>query len=299
MRDTKMRLNDISPFVRQAIMSKMSLGKYVSYKLRTRDHRLFYIMGGEGHIVIEGVSYPIRSGMLVLFCSGTEYIWQVGDMRYLAVNFDYFDKHKHIKRSLHVERAESVDSVLEPGIHFLDAEMLSSPIVLYDAASFESQIASIVGEFSFKSGAYSEEYLSVLLKRAIIHIARRCAEQDTSVRAGRRGVREIMSYVGANYTKPIKNTDIANALHFNPSYMNRLFKSHTGMTVRAFLIDYRINAAIDLISGGEIATAELAAAVGFSDIPHFIKTFKAHTGKTPKEYARDIGAEGAEIADKT
>lgn len=101
-------------------------------------------------------------------------------MRYLVVNFDYFDKHKHLTRSLHVERAESVDSVLEPHVCFEDAEMLSSPIVIYDAASFESQIASIVGEFSFKGGAYSGEYLSVLLKRAIIHVARRCAEQDTA-----------------------------------------------------------------------------------------------------------------------
>lgn len=283
-----MRLNDICPFVRQAIMSKMSLGKYISYKLRTRDHRLFYIMGGEGHIVIEGTSYPIRPGMLVLFCSGTEYIWQVGDMRYLAVNFDYFDRHKHLKRSFHVERSESVESVLEPNICFEDAEMLSAPIVLYSAAGLESQIASIVSEFSLRESAYSEEYLSVLLKRAIIYIARRCAEEKEGALAGVHGVREIISYVGANYTKPIKNTDIAKELHFNPSYMNRLFKLHTGMTVRAFIIDYRINAAIDLISGGEIATSELATAVGFTDIPHFIKTFKARTGKTPKEYAKEL-----------
>ena len=79
--------------------------------------------------------------------------------------------------------------------------------------------------------------------------------------------------------------------------MSRLFKSQIGMTVRAFLVDYRINAAIDLISGGEIATSELAAAVGFSDIPHFIKTFKAHTGKMPKKYARDPGTESVDNID--
>ena len=209
-------------------------------------------------------------------------------MRYLAVNFDYFDEHKQFKRSFHVERAEVVDTVLEPDIRFDDAEMLSSPIVLYGAAGFEGRIADIIGEFSFKGGAYSEEYLSVLLKSVIIRIARRCADEKGGALAGAHGVREIISYVGANYTKPIKNTDIAKELHFNPSYMNRLFKSHTGMAVRAFIIDYRINAAIDLIAGGEISTSELAAAVGFADIPHFIKTFKAHTGKTPKEYAKEL-----------
>ena len=280
-----MRLNDISPFVRQAIMARMSIGKYVSYKLRTRDHRIFYIMGGVGNIVIEGISYPIRAGMTVLLRSGTEYIWQVGDMRYLSLNFDYTRRHSHLTRSFHVERAEAVDSVLEPDANFEDAEELNSPVVLYDFAAIEASIMNIVSEFALR-GKYAEEYLSSLLFSVIVKIARRRAADESDRGRDNAGVREIIAYVARHYTQPIKNTDIAAALHFNPSYMNRLFKAHTGITVRAFLIDYRINAAIDLISGGELSTTALAAAVGFTDVPHFIKTFKAHTGKTPKEYGK-------------
>lgn len=280
-----MRLAEILPFVRQAIVSKMSLGVYISYKLRTRDHRLFYIMGGRGSIVIEGESYPIRSGMIVLFRSGTEYIWQVGDMRYIAVNFDYTEESSHLKRSFHVERAEALDSVLEPNISFSDAEVLNSPIVLYDAASLEPMLMNIVSEFGV-GGEYSSEYVSSLLKTAIIAIARKRSTKTSIHTSDKSIVKDVIAYVGANYTRPIKNTDIAAALHLNPSYMNRVFKAHTGISVRAFIIDYRVNAAIDLILGGELSSAELAAAVGFSDVPHFIKTFKLHTGKTPKSYAK-------------
>jgi two-component system response regulator YesN len=33
-----------------------------------------------------------------------------------------------------------------------------------------------------------------------------------------------------------------------------------------------------------IEVREIAFMVGFSDLPHFIKTFKKHTGKTPSKY---------------
>jgi AraC-like DNA-binding protein len=280
-----MRLEELSPFVRQAILAKMSSGQYTSFKLKTRDHRLFYILGGDGSIVIEGKSYDIRSGMIVLFRSGTEYMWQVSDMRYMAVNFDYLSENTHLVRSFHVERAERVDWVLEPDASFSDAACLNSPIVIYGATSFEALVMSIVTEFSLK-GEYSEEYISATLKLVLISIAKRLLADSVSAGASDSIVREIIAYIGRNYAKPIRNTDIASALHLNPSYMNRIFKAHTGISVRSFLIDYRINAAIDLISGGNISISELAAAVGFTDVPHFIKTFKAHTGKTPKTYSR-------------
>ena len=278
-----MKIIEISPFVRQAIVSKMSLGLYTSYKLRTRDHRLFYVLGGSGSIVIEGVSYAIRPGMLVLFRSGTEYIWQVSDMRYIGINFDYTRAHTHLTRSFHVNRSDEVGELVEPGISFSDAELLNSPIVIYEAASFESALMNVVTEFAVKGKLY-DEYVSALLKGVIISIARGAEAEVTGTRAG--GVREIISYIQANYNKPIRNTDIADALHFNPSYMNRLFKSRTGITLRAFLIDYRINAAIDIIMSTDSSVSEVAMAVGFSDVPHFIKTFKAHTGKTPTEYRK-------------
>ena len=278
-----MTLSELSPFVRQATMSKMSLDRCISYKLRTRDHRLFYILGGEGNIVVEGVSYPLEAGTVVLFRSGTEYMWQLGEVRYLAVNFDYTSAHSHLRRSFHVERSESVDSVLESDVAFSDAEVLNSPIILRGAASLEGSFTEIVNEFSMK-GEWCDEYVSSLLYSLIITIARRASAPSELRRPA--VCEDIISYVSANYNRPIRNTDIAAHLHLNPTYMNRVFRRPTGMTVRAYLIDYRINAAIELLSVGEIGISELAAAVGFSDLPHFIKTFKAHTGKTPGEYRR-------------
>ena len=276
-----MRLCDMTPFVRQAVVSKMGVGGNIFHKLKTRDHRFFYILGGGGNIVIEGVSHRLEPGTLVLFRSGTEYIWQVDEVRYIAFNFDYTMAHSHLTRSFHVERSENVDSVLEPDIGFEDAPELSSPIVAYGMGRLENMLLNIVREFALKT-PYLYEYVGSALRLAIVTLLR-----ELSREAGGRGASEvggIISYIQENYSLPIRNTDIANALHFNPSYMNRLFKSYTGTSLRAFLIDYRVNAAKELLLSGDLAVADVAMAVGFTDLPHFTKTFKAHTGRTPTEY---------------
>ena len=80
------------------------------------------------------------------------------------------------------------------------------------------------------------------------------------------------------------NEIIGDYFHFNPSYLNRIFKENTGDTLHNFLVRYRINLAMDLLHTTNLPVNEVASTVGFSDIPHFIKSFKKSTGKTPGEY---------------
>ncbi|MBJ9721382.1 AraC family transcriptional regulator [Acinetobacter calcoaceticus] len=63
----------------------------------------------------------------------------------------------------------------------------------------------------------------------------------------------------------------------------RLFKANIGLTPHAFQINLKVNQARELLKQG-ISLAELAANLGFSDQSHFHKTFKAHTGITPRQF---------------
>ncbi len=287
-----MRLSEITPFVRQAIISKMTVGGYIFHKLKTRDHRLFYILGGGGSIVIEGASYRIEPGMLVLFRSGTEYIWQVEDMRYIAINFDYTEAHSDLKRSLHVERSENVDSVLEPELLIEGAEALEAPIVLYGMQSVEGMLMNIVGEFSVDT-RYRGEYISAALRLVIMSVLREYSKEG-ECRYASSVVRDIIVYIRENYSRPLRNTEIAEVFHFNPSYMNRLFKAHTGISVRAFIIDCRISASAELLTSSDMSVLDIALSVGFTELAHFTKTFKAHIGLSPSEYRRSSHARIAE-----
>jgi len=280
-----MKLNEIQPFVRQAVISKLRSGLYSGQKIKTRDCRLFYILHGSGEIIIENTSYKIKAGTVILFQGGTQYIWQITDMRYIAINFDYTMQNSHIKKTFSPIRAEAFPTRnFSEKIDFSDADALNREIVFFDGAAFESRITELAVECN-TAGIFRDELLSSLLKSIIISIIRVKNERDiTGDNKGAILARRVIGYLQANYNKPIKSEDIAAHFHFNPSYINRVFKAHTGFTVRTFLIDYRINLSMELLRTQNLSVSETAAAVGFGDVPHFIKTFKKQVGQTPTEY---------------
>ena len=280
-----MKLNEIEPFIRQAIIRSMKPGRYTSRSLKTRDCRLFYILHGQGEIVIEGRVYKIKAGTVVLFQTGTEYIWRINDMRYISVNFDYTQEHIHIKQTFGPLYSDTFpNDNFSKKIDFSDASVLNKEIVFFDGASFESRIINLVVESNTLT-EFRDELLSSLLKSIIISIVRfRCEEESSGNNTGSILARRVIEYIQNNYSRPIKNEDIAAYVHFNPSYINRVFKAHTGVTVRTFIVDYRINQAMEFLRNESLSVSDTALAVGFSDIPHFIKTFRARTGKTPLEY---------------
>lgn len=284
-----MRLNDIEPFVRQAVITKLRSGLYTGKKIKTRDCRLFYILHGSGEILIEGKQYNIKAGSVILFQTGTEYVWQISDMRYIAINFDYTQKHCHIKRTFSPISSDIFPSEnFSQKIEFSDVPELNEEIVFSDGTAFESKIINLSVEIN-TAADFKDELLSSLLKSIIISIVRQKREQEAAGDTkGALIARRVIGFIQQNYNKPIKNEDIAEHFHFNPSYLNRVFKAHTGFTVRTFIVDYRINQAMEILRTQNISVSETAAAVGFSDIPHFIKTFKNHIGQTPTEYRASI-----------
>ena len=77
---------------------------------------------------------------------------------------------------------------------------------------------------------------------------------------------------------------IAEELHFHPAYLSRVFKAHTGMSLHAFLQDYRLQAAMEMLRTQNLSIGQIAQASGCQDAAYFTRAFKNHTGKTPLEY---------------
>lgn len=77
---------------------------------------------------------------------------------------------------------------------------------------------------------------------------------------------------------------LAELAYFNPSYLSRLFKQVTGITLSEYITEARMNRAKRLLSDPDKKIQEVAELVGYGTATNFTRSFRKATNMTPQEY---------------
>ena len=99
-------------------------------------------------------------------------------------------------------------------------------------------------------------------------------------------IKDILKYID---TAPSVNSvkELAETFHVNPSYLSALFSESTHVNLKQYLTTKKISEAKILLSK-DIPLSDIAYECGFSSCSHFITVFKQVTGKTPREYRKNL-----------
>lgn len=84
----------------------------------------------------------------------------------------------------------------------------------------------------------------------------------------------------------ISLSSTAEALDISTKQVSRLLRMEVDMTFKEYLLHLRMSAAQDFLREEGLSIAETAGRVGYFNISHFIKCFKAYTGMTPGEWKK-------------
>ena len=105
----------------------------------------------------------------------------------------------------------------------------------------------------------------------------------TSHRLGQ--VREdIESFIREHYTAELSMQTVAKAMNYSNAYFCKLFKQCFRVNFSAYLNEYRVARARELLQSTRLNVREVSTACGYSDSNYFTRVFKRITGKTPSEY---------------
>lgn len=103
---------------------------------------------------------------------------------------------------------------------------------------------------------------------------------------GEKGYRtyQAVSYIEKHYSERIREIDVAGVCGLQSVRFSLLFKKEQGITFQKYLIQCRIQKAVELLKNPSEKVTHAAGAVGFNDLSDFARIFKQYVGLTPSQY---------------
>ncbi|MDE7294702.1 MAG: AraC family transcriptional regulator [Oscillospiraceae bacterium] len=97
-------------------------------------------------------------------------------------------------------------------------------------------------------------------------------------------VRKCIDYIYENLKENLTVNSLAEYCGLHPSYLSKLFYSETGIHMKQFVLEAKIDTAENLLKYTNLSYIDISSALGFSSQSSFICAFKKVTGTTPKKY---------------
>jgi len=99
---------------------------------------------------------------------------------------------------------------------------------------------------------------------------------------------KIYLYVMDHYQHSVTLEEVASHVNMERATFCVFFKKMTGKTFFEFLLEYRINAACDMLQNTNKTIGEICIASGFRDIPYFNRVFKKLKNNTPTRHKEQM-----------
>nr|WP_270884858.1 response regulator [Paenibacillus aestuarii] len=95
---------------------------------------------------------------------------------------------------------------------------------------------------------------------------------------------KVRAYIAEHIAEDLSLVHLGNVIHFNPSYLSRLFKQECGVNLSDYIEEMRIEKAKELLRRNDLKIADVGSLTGYEAAHSFTRFFKKMTGVTPQEY---------------
>ena len=261
------------------------------------------------------------TGMFTKIITGREYTdQQLVDANYHAVSrakeqqeqawFDIKSEDEDIYRHSYQEERRILDAVKEGNVeeavqlskemdanigrlgeseieHWRNLSIVAAALCARAAieAGVMPAVAYRISGFYINKSTACKDVTQILIYRnhVIEELAKRVREQKKKSHTSSYTER-CKDYIYGHYREKIYLDDIADTLGISSSYLSRLFKKETGISMQDFINDVRVEKAVNLLVYSEESLAKIAEYVNFPTQSYFGKIFKQKLKMTPKQY---------------
>ena len=267
-----------SSFAMQSLLYLQETGSltaikpHVSSRQNLASFLFFYVEEGDGSLTYQNQTYIMKKGDCAFIdcrnkysqSSSSKNLWSLKWVHFFGSNMSEIYS-KYLERGGEV--CFSVDNKKSnPFIHILDLimETANSSSYIRDMKINEilSQLLTILMEYS-----WNPEKVKISNTKCL-------------------NISNVKAFIDKKFTEKIALEMVANQFNVNKSYLLRLFKENTGLTVNNYILQKRILMAKNELRFSNKTLDVIAEDCGFDSANYFIRIFKKIEGLTPGEYRK-------------
>jgi len=101
-------------------------------------------------------------------------------------------------------------------------------------------------------------------------------------------IKYLREYVENNYTFDISMQEVAEDMGYSDAYFSKLFKQYFNQNFTAYLTEYRIKKAKELLTDTNNSIKDISRMLGYEDSNYFAKIFKRIVGEIPSKFRENL-----------
>ena len=232
---------------------------------------LLLVYQGTGQYVVEGYTYTIQPGDILLYNQGDLHevtssshheigtlCFGISGLKFAGMPYGHF--------------CTPETGFVRPAEENFD-QFYALSRLLYDCTENKSAYPTDLGQYLLPT---------LVLLAANQPADSRSREQTRDIILANR----IRQYIGTHFTEPLTLESISEALSISPYYISHVFKDIIGMSPIHYMIRCRVGEAQNLLISTDYSATQIAAIVGYTNVNHFNSIFAKLVGLPPIRYRR-------------
>ncbi|MBQ2613925.1 MAG: helix-turn-helix domain-containing protein [Clostridia bacterium] len=237
--------------------------KHIFGDFATHWHDFFeieFILSGSGEYAIDGLSYPIKPGMIFFMTPINFHQLKNADAEIVNIMFSH-----------HLSTPDVLFPLSEHGIEH--------------AISFSSTeadfITSLLNELCIAVKEEDITYATTLLHSLLCKLGKSTKKEHTARPAY---IQTAMLYLQNHFRSRVTLTAVAEMLNLSPAYLSHIFRKETGIGFKKYLNSLRFEYAKKLLLYSHLSVSEICFESGFEDYANFLRGFKQHYNLPPGQF---------------
>ena len=248
---------------------------------RHKELEINFVQGAAGaqRVVGDSIETIGDLDLAIVGSEDLEHVWNQGrctsrDIREITIQFD---KSLLPPELLSRNQFASISTMLrkaQNGISFPQEVILKAFVYLDKLSAAKDGFEQLILMFNLLY-TLSQNKCNILASNTFAHI-------DKSSESRR--IQRVKEYVSSHCDRDLTLGEIAGVAGMSPSSFSRFFKTATGKTLTAYILEVRLGTASRYLVNTTNSIAEICYSSGFNNVSNFNRLFKKSKGVTPKEF---------------